>query len=98
MSENVIKITDDELAEIKMIQSKFQEGVFKFGNLQIEKMELDQLVTDFLEKEKKIKEEWSSLKKLEQSLVDKIAQKYGDGNLNISDGTFTKVDSIKKAG
>lgn len=83
-----IKIAETDLAEIRMLQSKFQEIIYKLGNLQIEKMELDRLVTAFVENEKKLKEEWASLQKLEQGTMDKIVQKYGEGNLNINDGTF----------
>ena len=86
-----IKIKDNEIAEIKMLQSKFQENIYKFGSLQVEKMELDRLVGEFIEKEKKLKEEWSSLQQLEQSLLDKIVKTYGVGNLNMADGTFTPV-------
>ena len=83
-----IKIAPEELTEIKLLQSKFQESIYKLGNLQIEKMELDRLVTEFVEKEKKLKDEWTSLQTLEQGLLDKIVQKYGEGNLNMTDGTF----------
>jgi len=93
MSE-VKKISDNDLAEIKMLQTKFQEGIFKFGNLQIEKMELDRLVNEFIDKEKKLKEEWASLQKLEQGLLDKIVKTYGEGSLNVSDGTFTSSVKI----
>jgi hypothetical protein len=86
-----IKITESEFSEIKMLQGKFQESIFKLGSLQVEKMELDRLVTDFVEKEKKLKEEWISLQKLEQGLLDKLIQKYGEGNLNMTDGTFTST-------
>jgi hypothetical protein len=86
-----IKITESEFSEIKMLQGKFQESIFKLGSLQVEKMELDRLVTDFVEKEKKLKEEWISLQKLEQGLLDKLVQKYGEGNLNMTDGTFTST-------
>jgi len=86
-----IKITESEFSEIKMLQGKFQESIFKLGSLQVEKMELDRLVTVFVEKEKKLKEEWISLQKLEQGLLDKLIQKYGEGNLNMTDGTFTST-------
>ena len=82
------KISEAELAEIKMLQEKFQESTYKFGILQIEKIELDDAVTKFLEKEKKIKEEWTSLKKLEEDLLNKIVKNYGEGSLNINDGVF----------
>ena len=78
-----------------MLQGKFQESIFKLGNLQIEKMELDRLVTDFVDKEKKLKEEWLSLQSLEKGLLDKIMAKYGTGNLNLSDGTFTPTPNEK---
>lgn len=87
--ENSIKLPDNEIAEIKMLQSKFQESIYKLGSLQVEKLELDRLVTEFIEKEKKLKEEWASLQKLERSLLDKIVKTYGEGSLNMSDGTFT---------
>lgn len=98
MNQEKIKLEENELAEIKMLQSKFQESVYKLGSLQVEKMELDRLVTEFIEKEKKLKEEWGTLQKLEQSLLDKIVKTYGEGSLNMSDGTFTPniVESVSK--
>ena len=85
------KITDAELAEIKMLQSKFQESIYRLGNLGVEKIQLDAAVTEFVEKEKKLKDEWISLQKLEQSLLDKIVKTYGEGNLNMTDGMFTST-------
>jgi len=87
----VTKISDAELAEIKMLQGKFQEMIIKFGNLGIEKMELDRMVSEFVAKEKSLKEEWINLQKLEQDLMDKVVKKYGEGNLNIADGIFSKT-------
>lgn len=84
-----IKITESELAEIRMLQGKFQETIFKLGNLQVEKMQLDAAVTEFVEKEKRLKEDWSNLQKMEQGILDKIIKNYGEGNLNMNDGTFT---------
>lgn len=83
-----IKISPETLAEIKLLQSKFQEGIFKFGNLKIEKLELDKLNTNFIEKEKQLEEEWTSLQKLETGLLDKIVKTYGEGSLNLTDGIF----------
>ena len=49
-----IKIDDVMFSEIKMLQSKFQESIYKLGHLQIEKMELDRRVNNFVETEKKL--------------------------------------------
>lgn len=85
---DIVKISEGELAEIKMLRDKFQEMVIKFGELGIEKLELDRLVTEFVEKEKGLKESWSNLQKLEKEFLNKIVQKYGEGNLDMKDGTF----------
>jgi len=88
-----IKISDNDIAEIKMLQGKFQEIIFKFGELQIDKMELDRMVSEFVEKEKRLKEEWTNLQNMESSLMDKIVQKHGEGSLNLKDGTFIPTAS-----
>lgn len=89
-----IKITESELAEINMLQKKFQELTLKLGTLGVEKMELDALVSAFVEKEKRLKEEWATLKKLDEGVMDKIVKTYGEGNLNMVDGTFTPAAPI----
>jgi hypothetical protein len=83
-----IKITEAEFSEIRMLQGKFQELHGQFGNLGIEKMELDRLVTEFVDREKKLKEEWITLKKLDEGLRDKLVATYGEGSLNMENGTF----------
>ena len=90
-----IKITESDLAEIKMLQGKFQEIIYKLGTLGVEKIELDRRVTEFVDNEKKLKEEWVSLQKMEQGLLDKIVKTYGEGNLNMTDGTFTPTAPVK---
>jgi len=93
MNKTPIKIDEASLSEIKMLQGKFQEITIKLGNLQVEKMELDQMVSNFVEKEKRLKEEWQSLKKLDQSLHDRIVDTYGEGGINMADGMFIPMDA-----
>lgn len=76
------------MSEIRLLQTKFQETVIKLGNLGVEKIELDRMVNEFVEKEKRLKDEWSNLRTMEQTLLDKISKTYGDGELNMTDGTF----------
>jgi hypothetical protein len=84
-----IKIAEGELAEIKTLQGKYYELRLKMGDVQFEKIELDRLVTEFVEREKQLKEELMSLQKLEHQILDKIIKTYGEGSLNMTDGTFT---------
>lgn len=84
-----IKISEDEWAEIKLLQNKLSQKIFEFGNLGIEKIELDRMVQSFVEKDKKLREEWDGLQRLEGQFVDKLVKKYGEGDLDIKAGTFT---------
>lgn len=84
-----IKIKDSELAQVKELQSKYNEVIFKLGNLKVEQMELDKLVANFVERNKSLTEEYSNLQQREKQLIDEIVKAYGEGSLNLADGTFT---------
>jgi len=58
---DTLKFTDDEVNEIRFLQNKFQEKLLKFGQIQLETIELE----------------------------DKLTNKYGEGSLNLKEGTFT---------
>ena len=73
MSEPIVtKLKDSELTEIKDLQSKFQTIRLKLGDLQIEKMALDNAVSSYVAKDKLLKEEWATLQKSEKEVLDKI--------------------------
>lgn len=83
-----IKFTDDEIKDLKYIQNKFQEKLIKFGQIHLETIELQERL-DLLKKEQdKQKNEYIQLQQTEQELMDKLTKKYGDGSLNLKDGTF----------
>jgi DNA topoisomerase IA len=43
---------------------------------------------EYVEKDKKLKEEWIGLQKSEKDLLEKIIKIYGTGNLDLTNGTF----------
>ena len=88
MSEK-ITFTADELAEIKSLQDKFQKQVFQFGQLRLERMRFAQVAKQLEAEELKADETYSSLQTEENTLLEKFMKKYGAGQLNLADGTFT---------
>ena len=77
-----IKFTEQELIELKDLQSEYQKVIYNLGQIQIEKRILDS-------KEKEINSIYDSLNQKEKVLIDNLNQKYGVGSLDLESGTFT---------
>lgn len=88
MNETKIKFTDQELLEIRSLQEKFQEKVFDFGRLHLERKHLLKVAKELENREAKIEEEYSQLQTQETTLLERLTQKYGEGQLSLSDGMF----------
>lgn len=88
---NEIKFSEHEMAEIKLLQSKFQEKIGDFGRFKIERLQILKLVQDLETREAKAEEEYLNLQRMETSLLDKLTAKYGEGSLNLEDGTFIPI-------
>lgn len=85
------KLSDAEWSEVKLLQSKFNNIIYKLGTLQVEKLELDNAINKHKNEESKVCDEWVTIQKLEQELLNRIIAKYGEVNLNIKDGTFSTI-------
>jgi hypothetical protein len=89
MNNNQIKFTPEELNEIKSLGEKYQNKLSQFGVLYLERLSIEAASKDLIEKEKKLKDDYNDIQKEEKIVIDKLTSKYGEGNLSLSDGTFT---------
>jgi hypothetical protein len=83
-----IKLTPQEIEELKSIQLTYQEKTFQFGQLYIDKLNLTEKQKEIELAESKLKQELLDNQKKEKSWMDNISIKYGEGSLNLSTGTF----------
>lgn len=86
---NPIKIEQEELQEFYKLKDEIQKNTFELGILYLEKMELDSLYKAMSEKETEFRNKIGEFKQRESELMNKILQKYGEGNLDIKNGIFT---------
>lgn len=86
---DTLKFTDDEVNEIRFLQNKFQEKLIKFGQIQLETIELEDRLSLLKNEQSRLRTEYISLQRTEQDLMDKLTNKYGEGSLNLKEGTFT---------
>lgn len=80
-----VLLEKNELNTIKEIQQTEIDLVDQFGRIEF------QIQTLLLQKEE-LKQEIAKLKIASNKLGDQLQQKYGDGNINIETGEFTKID------
>jgi hypothetical protein len=85
---DVIKISPEELQEFENLKHEIQINTFELGVLYLEKLELDVLFKNLSDKETELRNKVGNFKQREADLMNKILQKYGEGNLNIKDGVF----------
>ena len=90
-----IKITENELAEVRMIQEKFQQKLYQLGQLLVQKKQIEMSAKNLSDQEAKTWEEWTNLQKMENELMDKLLQKYGEGSLDVLHGVFVSNGSKK---
>jgi hypothetical protein len=81
--ENVTKLTESEILQIKELQDQQDSLINSFGQLeyQIQLLELQK---------KGLLELLESIRTKEKDLAQELTQKYGNGTINIEEGTFTK--------
>jgi hypothetical protein len=82
---NQIKLSQEELQSLKLLQEKQNQLVVKFGQLEYEIQNLE------LQKETAI-DQLSKLKEKEELIGNQLTQKYGNGSIDIESGYFTKLE------
>jgi hypothetical protein len=85
---DTIKFTDQEMQSIVKLQNDYQQNIFALGQLDLEKTDLEHQLSQIKEQRDKIYDNWKNLQNLESQLLNSLSEKYGDGSLNIKDGTF----------
>lgn len=88
MSEE-IKFTQEEMQEIADLQSNYQQKIFQLGQIRLDEISIEDAKKNLETRQEEVMTEWKEIQKTENELVNKLAGKYGNGSLNLKDGTFT---------
>ena len=83
------KLDKEHMDEIQTLRDAFAKNSQTLGNIFLEEYSLKQRF-DMLDAERvKYIQQFSELQKQEQTLLEKMRDRYGDGEINIAQGTFT---------
>lgn len=76
-----ITLDQEELQRIANVQQVSQNITVEFGSIHLAKLALQ-------DREERANANLEALKEAEQDLVKSLSEKYGDGSINLQDGTF----------
>ena len=88
---DVIKFTNEEMMSIAKLQSNYQQHIFELGQIDLEKTDLEQQLRELTQRRNDVFDNWKKTQQEENNLLNDLSQKYGDGSLNLKDGTFKPI-------
>ena len=83
------KLAKEDIESIKNIQDQFAECTNMLGLLQIDENALNTQLTQVDEKKNEMFNQLNQLRSKEQDLIKNLQEKYGQGQINLQEGTFT---------
>jgi hypothetical protein len=83
------KLDKEHLEEIQSIRDSFARNTNILGNIAIETHVLETQLEQLKQEHAKYIQEFDQLQQAESALIEKMRARYGEGQINIADGTFT---------
>ena len=83
------KLDKEHLEAIQTLQDQFAQNASTLGRIAIELKMLSDQEKILTENQNELFTEFSRLRTAESELIEKMRARYGDGQINIADGTFT---------
>ena len=82
---SVIKLQEEELQELRDIETKNNQIIVGLGVLDLD-------IESLREKRNKLREDFKNLKIRQGKSGEDLQEKYGEGNINLETGEFTAIE------
>ena len=86
-----IKLEQNHLDEIQAIREKYADYNAKIGTIATDEYFVSLQLNEIKTAKEEIFADFKILKEKEQKFIEELREKYGDGQINIQEGTFTAV-------
>ena len=83
------KLDKEHLEELQTIRDAFARNANILGNIAIETHVLEKQLEQLQQERVKYIQDFEQLQQAESELIKKMRERYGEGQINITDGTFT---------
>lgn len=89
------KLNQEHLDAINKLQNDFSELTTKLGANTIDLEFIESQKKSIEEQKYALLSEFANLRTQEDELLNTLKTQYGEGHINIQDGTFTPIEEIK---
>jgi hypothetical protein len=83
------KLDKEHLEEIQSLRESFANNANNLGSVALEQIAMNRRMEFLNAEQDRLYNEFESLRNQEQELLEKMRERYGEGQINIADGTFT---------
>ena len=90
MSEDIKKVTPEELENVQEVRSKYQEITVKLGQIQVQRMTISGQLEVLNKNEEDLREEWVKTQQEEAKAITDLQEKYGKVNINLDSGEINE--------
>ena len=90
MSEDIKKITPEELENVQKVRSKYQEITVRLGQIQVQRMQITNQIEVLNKTEEDLRKEWGDTQAEEQTAISDLQEKYGKVNINLDSGEINE--------
>ena len=87
--DQAIHLTEGEMETLKEVMETYNQCSAAFGQVEVQKMNLNQQLTGIGEQRVSIEEEWKTNQTKEANFSRKLTTKYGPGSINPETGEYT---------
>ena len=88
------KLDKDHLDDIHKLRELFVHNDNTIGTIVIDKSIVDARAKRLDQEQQRLLNEFEALREQEAELMQNMRERYGDGQINIADGTFTPEDGL----
>jgi len=86
-----IKVTDDEIKQIREVRNNYQQIMLQLGQVELQINDLQAAVREVEGAKQQLLGKYDEIKKDEREKMQELNKTYGPGNLNIETGILTPL-------
>ncbi len=85
------KIDKTDLESINKLREDYSQNSMQLGMVSVDEYNVNQQLQQIVSAKEEVFSSLEKLKKQEFELIENLKEKYGDGQINIEQGTFTSI-------